>query len=221
MIAVRRPRGNGRDTPDGGVFDDITALAARFFDVPIAIVTLVDRDRIWFASAQGLSDIRQIVKGPGLCASATMADAIYVATDLRADPEALANPLVARDSGFRFYAAAPLRTAAGHNLGTFCIIDLATRGFSDEDRKMSARFGRLVMLQMEQRLAGRRMAVQAREIASKNSQLTHAATHDVQTGLLNREAIQSRLQTLCRYAVETTMPIASEVKNFLSSSSVH
>ena len=57
------------DTPPDGAFDRVTVLAARFFNVPISLVSLVDEDRIWFKSSFGL-DIPQIDRTPGLCASA-------------------------------------------------------------------------------------------------------------------------------------------------------
>ena len=59
------------DTPPDGAFDRITALAARELGVPIAIVSIVDHDRIWFKSHHGL-EVEQIPRGPGLCASATL-----------------------------------------------------------------------------------------------------------------------------------------------------
>jgi diguanylate cyclase (GGDEF)-like protein len=205
------------DTPPDGAFDDITAMAARFFAMPIAIISLVDRDRIWFKSAAGLGEVRQIARGPGLCASAILSDGITVSHDLRRDPQALANPLVARENGFRFYAAAPLRVAAGPrqggagargigvepgdgsflNLGTICVLDVQPRAFTPDQAAMLARFGRLVMTQMDLRLASRQIASQVQQLAVSNLLLSHNATHDEQTGLLNRGAIQSMLRTLC------------------------
>ena len=61
------------DTPPDGAFDRITAIAARLFGVPIAIVSIVDEDRIWFKSHHGL-DVREIGRDPGLCASAILTD---------------------------------------------------------------------------------------------------------------------------------------------------
>jgi len=82
------------DTPPEGNFDRITLLASKVFNVPIAIVSLVDEDRIWFKSSQGLGDVNEIGKSPGLCASAILSDEIYLVEDARNDPRSLANPLV-------------------------------------------------------------------------------------------------------------------------------
>src|SRR5687767_9179452 len=109
------------DTPPDGAFDRITALAARLFDVPIAIVSVVDTDRIWFKSARGLPDVAEIERAPGLCASAILQDQPWVVTDAANDPRTLANPLVAGAFGLRFYVGVPLTTSDGHNLGTLCV----------------------------------------------------------------------------------------------------
>ena len=69
LAAVRRY--DILDTPPDGAFDRITRVAARLFDVPISIVSIVDEDRIWFKSHHGL-EVEQIPRGPGLCASATL-----------------------------------------------------------------------------------------------------------------------------------------------------
>jgi len=110
------------DTPPDGAFDRITAIAARFLRVPIALVTLVDRDRIWFKSRYGL-DVEQIDREPGLCASAIWQDDVYEIPNTLEDPRTIAHPLVSGPLGLRFYAAAPLKTHDGYNLGTLCIID--------------------------------------------------------------------------------------------------
>ncbi|MCC0010315.1 MAG: sensor domain-containing diguanylate cyclase [Hyphomicrobiaceae bacterium] len=181
------------DTPPDGAFDDLTKIASRLFNVPISIVSLVDTDRVWFKSAHGLDEPKQIDRGPGLCASAIMSDDVYVAEDLRLDPNSLSNPLVANDQGFRFYAAEPLRSADGYNLGTFCVLDVAPRKFSDEDRDLLKCLGRLVMSQMEQRLSARRIASLARTVNDQNKLLAHAANHDALTGVLNRRSIEARM----------------------------
>ena len=97
------------DSPPDGAFDRITAVAARRLGVPIAIISIVDEDRIWFKSHHGLP-VQQIDREPGLCASAILSDVPYILEDARADPRSLSNPLVAGDFGLRFYAAVPLTT---------------------------------------------------------------------------------------------------------------
>ena len=74
------------DTPADRSFDRITNLAAELFDVPIALVTIVDHDRIWFKSRHGLDAVEQIDRDPGLCASAILSDEPYVVEAAREDP---------------------------------------------------------------------------------------------------------------------------------------
>jgi len=79
------------DTPQDGAFDRITALAARLFSVPIAIVSVVDHDRIWFKSHHGV-DVDHVDREPGLCASAILQNEPWIIQDARTDSRALSNP---------------------------------------------------------------------------------------------------------------------------------
>lgn len=143
------------DTPPDGAFDRVTALAARHFDVPVALVSLVDEDRIWFKSRHGL-DAQEIPRSPGLCASVILSDEAYVVTNALEDPRTLANPLVAGAMGLRFYAAAPLITYDGHRLGTINVIDFAPRDFDEAGARALQQFAGIVMDQMEVRLSARK-----------------------------------------------------------------
>lgn len=156
------------DTPSDGYFDEITSLATKIFDVPIAIITLVDKDRIWFKSAFGL-DIDQIPRTPGLCSSAIMSDAIYIVEDARQDPRTIANPLVAGVMGLQFYAAAPLKTKDGYNLGTFCIIDKFPRTLDAKETSMLLQLSRIVMGQFELKLQSRMMIKDLMNNSSANN----------------------------------------------------
>ncbi len=143
------------DTPPDGAFDRITALAARHFHVPVALVSLVDEDRIWFKSRHGL-DADQIPRSPGLCASVIFSDEAYVVRNALEDPRTLANPLVAGAMGLRFYAAVPLVTHDGHRLGTMNIIDFVPRELDAAGLSDLYEFAGLVMDQMELRLSARK-----------------------------------------------------------------
>lgn len=144
------------DTPPDGYFDEITSLATKIFDVPIAIITLVDKDRIWFKSAYGL-DIQEIPTSSGLCCSAIMSEDIYIVENARIDPRTISNPLVAGVMGLQFYAAAPLKSKDGYNLGTLCIIDKHPRTLDAKESSMLMQLGRIVMGQFELKLQSRLM----------------------------------------------------------------
>lgn len=142
------------DTPPDGNFDRLTKLAAQMLDMPIAIVSLVDKDRIWFKSNFGI-DVKEISRDPGLCSSAILSNDLYLVSDARKNPETLANPLVAGEFGLRFYAAMPLETKEGYNLGTFCVIDKKPRHFTKGKRDILRLMARLVMDLVELRLEAR------------------------------------------------------------------
>lgn len=169
------------DTPEDGAFDRITALAAIIFRTPIAIISLVDSDRIWFKSHHGLN-VRQLNRDPGLCASAILSDNIYVIENAREDPRSLANPLVAGDFGLMFYAAAPLHTDENHNLGTLCILDKEPRTFSQQERKMLGLLGEIVMHEMNLRLAVRETALNVRHLTSEISDHLADACQQISNG---------------------------------------
>lgn len=152
MRAVERYR--ILDTPSDGTFDRIAALAARMFSVPVAIISVVDHDRIWFKAHYG-TDVTEIGRDPGLCASAIMQDDAWVIENAVTDPRTLANPLVAGEFGLQFYAGVPLRTPDGYNLGTFCILDREPRQFSAEDTRALEDLAAIVMNDLELRLQSR------------------------------------------------------------------
>jgi GAF domain-containing protein len=173
------------DTPPDGNFNGITSLAAKLLRVPIALTTLVDTDRIWFASKHGL-EIDQVDRVPGLCSSAILHGAPYVVNDAEFDPRTLANPLVAGEFGLRFYAAVPLRTHDDFNLGTLCVIDKEPREISPDELAILKVLGELVMDQMELRLASRRVDEASRRMAELIGEKQHfinMASHELRDPL--------------------------------------
>ncbi|MET1022475.1 MAG: protein kinase [Arthrobacter sp.] len=152
MRAVERYR--ILDTPGDGTFDRIAGLAARMFSVPVAIVSVVDHDRIWFKAHHG-TEVTEIARDPGLCASAILQDDVWLVEDARRDPRTLANPLVAGEFGLQFYAGVPLRTPDGYNLGTFCILDREPREFGADDIRALEDLAAIVMNDLEMRLQSR------------------------------------------------------------------
>jgi phosphoserine phosphatase RsbU/P len=154
MAAVRRYE--ILDTPPDGSFDNLAALAAKLFDAPIGIVSIVDTDRIWFKARHGVG-VDEIDRDPGLCASAILTDDTWVVTDAAVDPRTLANPLVAGDFGLRFYVGHPLTTHDGHNLGTICVIDKEPREVTPEQTQVLRDLAGLVVQQLELRLEARQL----------------------------------------------------------------
>lgn len=156
MDAVRRY--DILDTPPDRSFDRVTALAARTCGTPIAIVTIVDTDRIWFKSRHGL-EVDQIDRDPGLCASAIMHDEPWIVEDASNDPRTLANPLVAGEMGVQFYLGVPLTTHDGYNLGTLCVLDFKARVATDRHILDLTDLAAIVVDELELRRAARQVLV--------------------------------------------------------------
>ena len=114
------------DTDAEEKFDGLTAYACSQFDVPIALVSLVDTNRQWFKSRRGL-DICETGRGISFCNHAILGDDLFVINDAAADERFADNPLVIGAPHIRFYAGCPLKMANGHNIGTFCLIDRRPR----------------------------------------------------------------------------------------------
>ncbi len=114
------------DTPAEERFDRLTRLAAALFEVPVALVTLVDRDRQWFKSRHGLG-LLETHRDASLCAHALLGGDIMVVPDTRLDGRFADNPLVAGAPRLRFYAGCPLRDADGACVGTLCLVDTRPR----------------------------------------------------------------------------------------------
>jgi len=152
MVAVGRY--DILDTPSEGSFDRLTAITARIFSAPIAGISIVDHDRIWFKSRQGLP-IDEVARAPGLCGSTILGADPYVLTNAKSDPRSLNHPLVAGGFGVRFYAGAPLRTIDGHNLGALFVIDATPRAVDQKQIDCLQDLASVVMDQLEMRLSAR------------------------------------------------------------------
>ncbi|MCW2921628.1 MAG: multi-sensor hybrid histidine kinase [Thermoleophilia bacterium] len=153
LAAVRRY--DVLDTPPDGAFDRVTRLASTLLDMPIAIVSIVDTDRIWFKSAYGLDGVDEIGRDAGLCASAILQEGPWIVGEAHVDPRTLANPLVSSDFGLRFYAGVPLTTNDGFNLGTLCVIDKEPRELPPNGEQILADLAAIVVDELELRLAAR------------------------------------------------------------------
>jgi len=131
------------DTPQEDRFDRFTRLAAAAFRVPIALVTLVDRERQWFKSRVGI-DYREMPRALAFCSHAIALDDMLVVHDTLRDERFAAHPHVTDAPHIRFYAGQPLHSVDGLPLGTLCIMDTAARDFGGAERRMLGDLARLV-----------------------------------------------------------------------------
>lgn len=123
---------NVLDTPSEERFDRLTRLAKRMFDVPIALVSLVDENRQWFKSCIGLN-VSETPRDISFCGHAILGNEIFIIPDATEDERFSGNPLVLNEPYIRFYAGCPLRYLDGSMLGTLCIIDTQPRVLNRED----------------------------------------------------------------------------------------
>lgn len=120
------------DTQSEERFDRLTRLAQDMFKAPIALVSLVDSDRQWFKSRQGV-DATETPREIAFCAHAIRDDQVLVVPDASLDPRFFDNPLVTGSPDVRFYAGAQLRSPDGLSVGTLCVLDTVARDWTDED----------------------------------------------------------------------------------------
>ncbi len=138
------------DTPPEESFDRITRLAKAALQVPIVLVSLIDRDRQWFKSRQGL-DCAETPRDISFCTHAIRSTGAMVVTDALQDARFRDNPLVVGPPHIRFYMGAPLRTHDGFNIGTLCAIDTVPRPRREDEVAVMEDLARLVVDGLELR----------------------------------------------------------------------
>jgi GAF domain-containing protein len=130
---------------ENGTFKHIAAIAARMFNVPIALVNFVEKDYVVTKARVGLDGETQMSRSISLCSLAVLRSDVTVFENAQVEPCLLANPLVIGEFGLRFYAAAPLTTSDGFHIGAVCIVDKEPREFSASDQKMLVSLAAIVM----------------------------------------------------------------------------
>lgn len=123
------------DTAAEASFDQITKIATRLFEVPIALVSLVDEYRQWFKAKTGLETC-ETSREISFCTYAIQSDRVFVINDATLDERFSENPLVTGSPGIRFYAGAPLTMPNGARIGTLCLIDHRPRLLSTADQSL-------------------------------------------------------------------------------------
>lgn len=131
------------DTDPEERFDRVTRLAKRIFGTPIALVSLLDAERQWFKSCQGL-EATETSRDISFCGHAITDDRVLVVNDTHQDERFSDNPLVTCDPNIRFYAGYPLSTPNGSKVGTLCIIDREPRELTPEDIELLTELGQMV-----------------------------------------------------------------------------
>lgn len=163
------------DTPPDKTFDKLTKLAAQLMKVPVAVISFVDKDRVWFKSKYGL-DVQQMEREDGLCTTLVLADEFYQVENATVDPRTRGHKLVVGDFGLRFYAAYPLKTKEGFILGAFCIIDREPRSLTACEQEVLRDLRDIAMEQIELKLTSK-LSV------ARHNQILHTTAHDLKNPL--------------------------------------
>jgi len=175
------------DTPPDERFDRLTRLAKRLLHTPIALVSLIDVDRQWFKSCNGLS-VSETPRSISFCGHAVLQRQIFIVPDAALDPRFCANPLVTGAPFIRFYAGVPLLNGrgCGSAVGTLCVIDTRPRQIGSDDLEVL----RDLALMVEQELLATRLA-----------------STDSLTGIHNRRGWTTSAEQALRRAVCERSPV--------------
>gem|GEM_PF-1619554 len=146
------------DTASERILDELAALVAQLFGVPIALLSVVDQDEVQVPAQHGLPGPLRVDRAFSLCSAAIMRDATTVFEDFNAEPCELTDPSVARQLNLQFYAGHPLRTADGFNIGMLCVIDHQPRPFPEAENALLTALAGIAMRLLELRRALRQQA---------------------------------------------------------------
>lgn len=139
------------DTAAEAPFENIVALVRTVLGVPIATVTLVDRDRQWFKASRGLT-LTETPRNVSFCTHTIQQRQPLIVEDAHQDPRFASSPLVLGPPHVRAYAGIPLRTPEGYNVGSLCAMDTAPRHFTAAEIAILGNFARIVTDELELRM---------------------------------------------------------------------
>lgn len=179
------------------VFETLVQLAAEICDTPIALISLIDHHQQHLIARHGV-DVPQTPREKSLCPHAILSNTITETRDAREDPRFFDSPLVTGPPGIRFYAAQPIATPDGFNIGTICVAAPETRELNDLQRAALLQLSKMTTLLLDAR----------KEALDKEQHLRHMATHDGLTGLPNRVLGMDRLESALARSRRTGLKVA-------------
>lgn len=176
------------DTPPEEAFDSLTLLAAHICDAPIALLTLIDKDRQWFKSKYNFT-VEQTSRDVSFCAHAILQpNDVLVVADTLNDERFAQNPFVIGAPYVRFYAGAPLVSPEGQALGTLCVIDHSPRVLSENHQMALRVLSRHVMTELELRRRSRALTTTKQRLAEQEQAAAALRTSEALFQTLARAA---------------------------------
>jgi diguanylate cyclase (GGDEF)-like protein len=186
------------DTPIEEAFERITRLAKAVFNVPISAFSLIDSERQWFKSIQGLS-VCETSRDVSFCGHAINQDGIFIVNNALEDPRFADNPLVTGEPNIRFYAGCPVYSPDKQRIGTLCIIDIEPRNFKIDDLTSLKDMAAL----LEAEIINSRNCYEKFVLAEELSQAKKSACVDRLTRLTNRAGIEDTLKKKIAESLES------------------
>jgi diguanylate cyclase (GGDEF)-like protein len=171
-------------TPDEEVFDRITRVAQRVFNLPIVLISLIDSDRQWFKSCIGLP-VRETGRDVSFCGHAIMSEELLVVENALEDDRFFDNPLVTGEPRVIFYAGRPLMNKQGFLIGTLCVIGHEARHFTSQERLLLNDLGNWLELVFN----ARGLSDVQKEIFSEQAEYTRNERLDAMLNIWQRETI--------------------------------
>jgi signal transduction histidine kinase/BarA-like signal transduction histidine kinase len=223
------------DTGQDDVFDEITQMVAKIFNVPIALVSLIDDHRQWFKSKYGC-EITETPRAIAYCSHAILTDDVMVVEDSLLDERFAHNPLTFEFPNIRFYAGAPLTTSDGYNLGTLCVISDQPRELEGDEAKILKMLAQSVVKEIELRAEVEKNQVitqqlqkyqaEANKAVESKSEFLSVMSHELRTPLnaiigltnllLQDDPKQDQLESLysLKFSSENLLGLISDILDF-------
>lgn len=213
------------DTPPEERFDRITRTAQRLFGVKTALISLIDADRQWFKSKQGL-DGEETPRKLAFCSHAILDAQVMVVPDALKDVRFADNPFVTDEPNVRFYAGAPLKGPNGYPVGTLCVLGPQERSFSTKDEAMLRDLADWAEIELSNLELARALAELRQQERSKQEFVAMLA-HELRTpltairgalGLVNSGttgALPPKAQTLIATANRNAERLTALINDFL------
>ena len=188
------------DTLPEEVYDDITRIATEITGTSTALLTLVDKDRQWFKSRQGL-EVSETPREYSFCAHAILdPNEVFIVPDARYDERFHDNPLTTGEPHVVFYAGVPVKDAEGHALGSLCVIDNRPRELPDHKIEALKALAKLVNTHFELRMNKMKLAQLQPSVAAINNAVEALMKNTPQAGqvphLASIQQAANALQTI-------------------------